>query len=170
MKVVPWRIGHGFDVHALADGHSLVLGGVRIPYPQGLVGHSDADVLLHAITDALLGALAIGDLGTHFPPTDPAYKNCDSCLLLCHAQRLVTESQYAIMNIDSTIMVERPLLQPFIDSMRMRIAEQLGLQMMQVSVKATTTERLGFVGRCEGIAAEAVVLLMAETAQTEGDR
>ncbi len=167
--MVPWRIGHGFDVHALADGLPLILGGVHVPHSQGLVGHSDADVLLHAITDALLGALALGDLGTHFPPTDPAYRDCDSFLLLRHVQRLVTENRYSIMNIDSTIVAEAPLLRSFIDPMRRGIANHLNLPVGRVGVKATTTERLGFVGRREGIAAEAVVLLVAGTVQKEGD-
>ncbi len=153
------RIGFGYDVHALTEGRKLILGGVDIPHDVGLLGHSDADVLVHAIMDALLGAAALGDIGKHFPDTDQKYKNADSILLLKHVGNLLKESGYTISNIDSTIVAQAPKLSPFIDSMRENIASALGLEISKVSVKATTTEHLGFEGRKEGILAIATALL-----------
>ncbi|SDY93778.1 2-C-methyl-D-erythritol 2,4-cyclodiphosphate synthase [Thermoactinomyces sp. DSM 45892] len=153
------RIGQGFDVHQLAEGYPLILGGVQIPYEKGLVGHSDADVLLHTITDAILGAVALGDIGKHFPDTDPAYKGADSAELLTHVWELVKAKGYRLGNVDATIIAQRPKMAPHIPSMQRRIAELLESELEQVNVKATTTERLGFAGRGEGIASMAVVLL-----------
>ena len=153
------RIGQGFDVHALATGRRLIIGGVDIAYEKGLDGHSDADVLLHALCDALLGAAALGDIGRHFPDTDSRYKNADSRMLLRHVSRLVQQADFRIVNIDATIIAQAPKMAPHIPAMVSNIAADLGLSRGQVNVKATTTERLGFTGRGEGIAAEAVVLL-----------
>jgi 2-C-methyl-D-erythritol 2,4-cyclodiphosphate synthase len=153
------RIGTGYDVHALVAGRPLVIGGVTIPHARGLAGHSDADVLLHAIADALLGALALGDLGAHFPDSDPRYKGADSRTLLRHVAGLVQQSGWEVGNLDSTVIAQAPRLAPFVATMRGNIADDLGVDPAQISVKATTTERLGFAGREEGIAAEAVVLL-----------
>jgi len=153
------RIGTGYDVHALAEGRPLVLGGVTIPHPRGLAGHSDADVLLHAISDALLGALALGDIGAHFPDTDPRWKGADSRVLLRHIAALVGGRGYEIGNVDATIIAQAPKVAPHIAAMRANIAADLRCAVEDVSVKATTTERLGFAGREEGIAVEAVVLL-----------
>ncbi|MFD2707320.1 2-C-methyl-D-erythritol 2,4-cyclodiphosphate synthase [Salibacterium lacus] len=153
------RIGHGFDVHRLTEGRPLILGGVTIPNPKGLDGHSDADVLLHAVADALLGAVGGGDIGAHFPDTDPAYKNMDSLLLLEQVYELVREKGCQLVNIDGTILAQKPKMAPYIDDMRNNIARVLENPISQVNVKATTTETLGFTGREEGIAAHAVVLL-----------
>ena len=153
------RIGQGFDVHALVPGRKLIIGGVDIPSEKGLDGHSDADVLLHAVCDALLGAAALGDIGRHFPDTDARYKNVDSRLLLREVSRLVQDAGYRIVNIDATIIAQAPKMAPHIPAMVNHIAADLGLSRGQINVKATTTERLGFTGRGEGIAAEAVVLL-----------
>lgn len=153
------RIGTGHDVHALTAGRPLVIGGVTIPHSRGLAGHSDADVLLHAIADALLGALALGDLGAHFPDSDPRYKGADSRTLLRHVAGLVRQSGWEVGNLDTTVIAQAPRLAPFVAAMRGNIAADLGVDATQISVKATTTERLGFAGREEGIAAEAVVLL-----------
>ena len=153
------RIGYGYDVHALCEGRKLILGGVEIPHSVGLLGHSDADVLVHAIMDALLGAAALGDIGKHFPDTDPTYKGADSTLLLKEVCRLIFAQGYTISNIDSTIVAQSPKLAPFIDAMRENIAVASGLDIASVSVKATTTEHLGFEGRKEGISAIAAVLL-----------
>jgi len=154
------RVGHGFDVHRLAEGRRLMLGGVEIPFERGLLGHSDADVLLHAIADALLGAAGLGDIGKHFPPTDPRYKDADSAVLLSQAAEMVRQAGYSrISNVDCIVMAERPILALHIEGMRMRIADILHLQPTAVSVKATTCEGLGFVGREEGIAASAVCLI-----------
>lgn len=153
------RIGQGFDVHALVAGRRLVIGGVDIPHEKGLEGHSDADVLLHAICDALLGAAALGDIGRHFPDTDSRYKNADSRMLLREVSRLVEQADYRIVNIDATIIAQAPKMAPHISSMVNNIAADLGLSRGQVNIKATTTEGLGYTGRGEGIAAEAVVLL-----------
>jgi 2-C-methyl-D-erythritol 2,4-cyclodiphosphate synthase len=153
------RIGNGFDVHAFAAGRRLVLGGVTIPFDRGLAGHSDADVLLHAITDALLGALALGDLGLHFPDSDPRWKDADSRVLLRHAMSLVAAKGYAVGNVDSTVIAQVPKLAPHVPAMVANIAADLGCTVDRVSVKATTTERLGFTGRGEGIAALATVLI-----------
>jgi 2-C-methyl-D-erythritol 2,4-cyclodiphosphate synthase len=155
------RIGIGYDVHALVAGRPLVIGGVTVPHARGLDGHSDADVLLHAICDALLGALALGDLGTHFPDTDPRFKGADSRTLLRHVVSLVRARGYAVANIDATVIAQAPKLAPFVAAMRANVAADLGCDTSCVSIKATTTERLGFAGREEGIAAEAVVLVMA---------
>lgn len=153
------RIGTGFDVHALVPGRELILGGVKIPHERGLDGHSDADVLIHAIGDAILGALALGDLGRHFPDTDPKWKGADSRKLLRHIVALMTERGYAIGNVDATIIAQAPKLAPHVAAMRQHLAADLECTLDDVSVKATTTETLGFTGRGEGIAVEAVVLL-----------
>ncbi len=148
-----YRTGIGYDVHRLVEGRPLILGGVTIPHETGLDGHSDADVLLHAITDALLGAAALGDIGLHFPDTDPQWKGADSRKLLAAVGDLLTERGYYIVNIDASVALQRPKLRPHIDQMRAHIAEDLGLDLDQVNVKATTTERLGFVGTEQGAAA-----------------
>ena len=153
------RIGHGFDAHALVAGRKLVLGGVEIAFERGLAGHSDADALLHAIIDALLGAAALGDIGHHFPDTDPAYRGAASGLLLREAMNRVRAAGYRVANVDATIVAQAPRMAPHIPQMIANIAADLGVRGDQVSVKAKTTERLGFAGRGEGIAAEAVVLL-----------
>lgn len=154
------RIGTGYDVHRLQEGLPLWIGGVRIEHTHGLLGHSDADVLLHAICDALLGAAALGDIGKHFPDTDPAYKGINSLKLLAHVGTLLKEHGYSVGNIDSTVAAQRPKMAPHIHQMRQNIADTLGISVDQVSVKATTTERLGFEGREEGISAQAVALLV----------
>lgn len=153
------RIGIGYDVHRLEKGRKLILGGVEIPYEKGLLGHSDADVLLHAVTDALLGACALGDIGKHFPDTDNRYSGISSIILLKQAYRLVTEKGYKLVNSDSIITAQAPKLAPYIDNMRKNIAHALDTDIDCISVKATTTERLGFEGRLEGISAQSVVLL-----------
>ena len=153
------RIGQGFDVHALVPGRKLIIGGVHIPNAKGLDGHSDADVLLHALCDALLGAAAMGDIGGHFPDTDARYKNADSRVLLREVSALVQEAGYRIFNIDATIIAQAPKMAPHIPAMVNNIAADLGLSRGQINIKATTTEGLGFTGRGEGIAAQAVVLL-----------
>lgn len=154
------RIGQGFDVHQLVEGRPLILGGVTIPYEKGLLGHSDADVLLHTITDAILGALALGDIGKHFPDTDEAYKDADSVELLRKVWLMVKEKGYRLGNVDATIMAQKPKMLPHIPAMIDVIAEVLEADVDQVNVKATTTEQLGFVGRGEGIASQAVVCLL----------
>lgn len=154
------RIGHGYDVHKLVEGRDLILGGVRIPHRLGLLGHSDADVLLHAISDALLGALALGDIGKHFPDTDPAYKGADSLELLRHVAKLVGDEGYTLGNLDATVLAQQPKLRPHIDAMRANIADACGVDISRISVKATTEEHLGFTGREEGIAAHCVALLV----------
>ena len=154
------RIGHGYDVHRLVSGRKLILGGVEIPYELGLEGHSDADVLVHAIMDALLGAAALGDIGQHFPDNDDKYLGADSIELLKAVGRLIKEQGYTVGNIDSTILCQRPKLKDYIVSMRGTIAKALGIDISQVSVKATTEEGLGFTGSGEGIAAHAVCLLI----------
>ena len=153
------RIGSGYDVHKLVEGRRLVLGGVDIPYEKGLLGHSDADVLIHAVMDALLGAAALGDIGYHFPDSDERYSGADSRVLLREVGRLLKEAGYAPVNIDATVIAQRPKLRPYIDLMRANIASDLALDISQVSVKATTEEKLGFTGRGEGIAAESVCLI-----------
>ncbi|HWI41233.1 MAG TPA: 2-C-methyl-D-erythritol 2,4-cyclodiphosphate synthase [Verrucomicrobiae bacterium] len=153
------RIGHGYDVHQLVGGRKLILGGVEVPYTRGLLGHSDADVLLHAICDAILGALGEGDIGKHFPDTDPAYRGISSLKLLRHVMNLAEGRGFRIGNLDSTIVAQRPKLAPFIGEMRGNIARTLECEPELINVKATTTEELGFAGRGEGIAAYAVVLL-----------
>ena len=154
-----FRIGYGYDVHKFQEGRKLILGGLQIPYLRGLAGHSDADVLLHAITDALLGALALGDIGKHFPDTDPAYKDVDSRVLLRDAYKLVLQKGYELGNLDATLVAQEPKMAPHINDMRKLIAQDLNVNLEDVSVKATTSEWLGFTGRKEGISASAVVLL-----------
>jgi len=154
-----FRIGQGFDVHQFSDQCDLIIGGIKIPYEKGLLGHSDADVLLHAITDAILGALGEGDIGKHFPDTDDAYKGADSKVLLSKVVELMKNKGYHVINMDCTIMAQRPKMLPYIPEMNRVIAELLEVELGQVNVKATTTEKLGFVGREEGIASLAVVLL-----------
>lgn len=153
------RIGHGFDVHRFGVGDHLMIGGVKLPFEHGFVAHSDGDVLLHAISDALLGACALGDIGRHFPDIDPAWAGADSRHLLRHVVQLVHTEGFCVVNLDATLMAQAPKMAPHIDTMRAVIAEDLGISLGQVNVKATTTERLGFTGRGEGIAAEAVVLI-----------
>ncbi len=153
------RVGHGYDVHALGEGLRLVLGGVEIPHTKGCIAHSDGDVLVHAICDALLGAAALGDIGKHFPDTSAEFKGIDSLVLLRRVVALLAERGYTISNIDSTVAMQRPKLRPYIDSMRARIAEAAGLSVEQVSVKATTTEHLGFEGEERGVSATAICLL-----------
>ena len=145
------RVGMGYDVHRLTEGRDLILGGVKIPYEKGLLGHSDADVLIHAVMDALLGAAALGDIGRHFPDTDPMYKGISSIRLLEHVGRLLEEERYLVENIDATIIAQRPNMLPHIESMRKNIAETLGISVDQVNIKATTEEGLGFTGTGEGI-------------------
>jgi 2-C-methyl-D-erythritol 2,4-cyclodiphosphate synthase len=154
------RIGIGYDVHKLVEGRPLILGGVDIPYELGLLGHSDADVLVHAIMDALLGAAGLGDIGKHFPDSDPAYKGISSMVLLKHVGQSLKEAGYKVSNIDSVVICQRPKLKDFIESMNKNIAEVLGIDINQINVKATTTEKLGFAGRGEGIASEAIALLI----------
>ena len=153
------RIGHGYDVHRLVEGRKLIMGGVTIPYEKGLLGHSDADVLLHAVSDALLGAAALGDIGKHFPDTDPRYEGADSLMLLREVGRLLDETGYTVGNIDATVLCQAPKLAPHIPAMRQNIANALGLALDDVSVKATTEEHLGFTGEGLGIAAHAVALI-----------
>lgn len=153
------RIGHGYDVHRLVEGRKLILGGVELPFEKGLLGHSDADVLTHAIMDALLGAAALGDIGHLFPDNDPAYEGADSLRLLEKVAQLLWEKGYAIGNIDATVLAQRPKLAPYIPLMRQKLAEACGLKVERLSVKATTEEGLGFTGSGEGIAAHAVCLL-----------
>ena len=153
------RIGMGYDVHRLVEGRDLILGGVEIPHTLGLLGHSDADVLLHAIMDALLGAAALGDIGQHFPDTDPAYEGADSLKLLSHVSDLISREGYAIENIDATVIAQKPKLASHILQMRQNIADTLHLDLSQVNVKATTEERLGFTGREEGISSQAICAL-----------
>ena len=153
------RIGHGYDVHKLVEGRDLILGGVKIPFEKGLLGHSDADVLLHAVSDSLLGAAALGDIGKHFPDTDPAYKGISSIKLLEKVGKLLEENCFLIENIDATIIAQAPKMRPHIDTMRENIAKALGVEVSQINVKATTEEGLGFTGAGLGIAASAVCLL-----------
>ena len=159
-----FRIGQGFDVHALVVGRPLIIGGVTIPFEKGLLGHSDADVLLHAITDALIGAAGLGDIGKHFPDTDPAYKGADSRVLLRDTMAILRAIDWKVINIDATIIAQAPKMAPHIPLMCATIAADLGLSPDQVNIKAKTTERLGFTGRGEGIAAEAVCLLQRSLA------
>ena len=154
-----YRTGIGFDVHTLGEDRLLIIGGVQIPHPKGLLGHSDADVLVHAVMDAVLGALALGDIGQHFPDTDAEFKDVNSMELLRHVQSLVEEKGFVCTNLDSIIMAEKPKMAPHLMEMRTNLASALKIKMEQVSIKATTTERLGLIGREEGIAAQAIVLL-----------
>ena len=158
------RIGHSTDIHQLVEGRKLILGGVEIEHSKGLLGHSDADVLCHAVTEAIIGALAKGDIGTHFPDTYPKYKGVDSRILLRGAKEMLDEAGYVLGNLDATIYAERPKMRPHIDAMRANIAADLGATMEQVNIKATRGEKLGFVGREEGIASECVVLLFKKNA------
>ena len=155
------RVGMGYDVHRLVPDRDLIIGGVKIPYEKGLLGHSDADVLLHAIMDALLGAAALGDIGKHFPDNDPEYEGADSLALLKRVGELLSEEGYVIENIDSTIIAQKPKMAPHIEQMRKNIADTLGLDITRVNVKATTEEGLGFTGTGEGISSQAVVLIMS---------
>ena len=153
------RIGHGYDVHRLVEGRKLILGGVEVPHTLGLLGHSDADVLTHAVMDALLGAAALGDIGRHFPDTDPAYAGADSLKLLDHVVELLEKKGYQVGNVDATILAQKPKLAPYIEKMRDNLAARMKVEPGQVNVKATTEEKLGFTGAEEGIAAHAVALL-----------
>jgi 2-C-methyl-D-erythritol 2,4-cyclodiphosphate synthase len=154
-----YRIGQGFDVHQLTEGRPLIIGGITIPYEKGLLGHSDADVLLHTVSDACLGAIGEGDIGRHFPDTDPNFKDADSAKLMEHVWTLVKEKGYELVNADCTIIAQMPKMSPYIEQMKERIAELLEASPEQINVKATTTEKLGFTGRGEGIAAQVAVLL-----------
>ncbi len=153
------KIGNGYDIHPLVTGRPLVLGGVTIPHSHGLAGHSDADALVHAICDAILGALGLGDIGRHFPDTDPAYKGADSLTLLAHVTRLMADADHQIGNVDATIIAQAPKMAPYIDAMKANLARTMGCAPAQVNVKATTHEKLGALGRAEGIAVQAVCLL-----------
>lgn len=162
------RVGIGYDVHALVEGRPLILGGVKIPFERGLLGHSDADVLIHAIMDALLGSLALGDIGAHFPDSDPQYKGISSLILLEHVAMLIREKGYCLENLDSIIVAQHPKLAPYIALMQSNIAKALRVEETRVSVKATTTERLGFEGREEGISSQAVVCVKEREPFSEG--
>jgi 2-C-methyl-D-erythritol 2,4-cyclodiphosphate synthase len=153
------RVGQGFDVHQLVEGRKLILGGVEIPHEKGLLGHSDADVLLHTISDAILGAIGEGDIGKHFPDTDPVFKDADSLNLLREVWAMAQRKGYSLGNIDATVMAQKPKLAPYIPQMVKRIAEEIGVEQDRINVKATTTEKLGFIGREEGIASQAAVLI-----------
>jgi 2-C-methyl-D-erythritol 2,4-cyclodiphosphate synthase len=156
---LPFRIGHGFDVHRFKQGDSIMLGGVKIPHTHAFEAHSDGDVLIHSICDALLGAIAAGDIGQHFPDTDEAYKNIDSCVLLAKVNTMVAETGYKLGNLDVTVIAQAPRLAAFIRPIRERLAAELNSDISQINVKATTTEKLGYIGREEGIAVHSVVLL-----------
>ncbi len=153
------RIGNGYDVHKLVEGRKLILGGVEIPHTKGVLGHSDGDVLIHAIMDAMLGALALGDIGQHFPDTDMKYENIDSTILLTRVKELIAERGYRVINLDSIIVLQKPKVKPYIEAMRKRVAEVLEIDIEQVSVKATTEEKLGFTGDESGVKSYCVVLL-----------
>lgn len=153
------RIGNGYDVHKLVEGRTLILGGVDIPHTKGVLGHSDGDVLIHAIMDAMLGALALGDIGQHFPDTDMKYENIDSTILLTRVKELIAERGYRVINLDSIIVLQKPKVKPYIEAMRKRVAEILEIDIEQVSVKATTEEKLGFTGDESGVKSYCVVLL-----------
>lgn len=153
------RIGNGYDVHKLVEGRKLILGGVEIPHTKGVLGHSDGDVLIHAIMDAMLGALALGDIGQHFPDTDMKYENIDSTILLTRVKELIAERGYRVINLDSIIVLQKPKVKPYIEAMRKRVAEVLEIDIDQVSVKATTEEKLGFTGNESGVKSYCVVLL-----------
>lgn len=156
------RIGHGFDVHAFVEGNHVILGGVKIPHTRGLLAHSDGDVVLHALCDALLGAAALGDIGRHFPDTDPAYKGIDSRKLLRAVKRLIDENHFYINNVDITVIAQAPKIAPYVQVMRATIADDLHTKQENINIKATTTERLGYIGRGEGIAVHALALLYQE--------
>lgn len=159
---IPFRTGFGYDVHILSEDRKLIIGGIEIPYEKGLLGHSDADVLIHAICDALLGALALGDIGMHFPDTDAKYKNADSKILLEEVYKLVESQGYKLGNLDATIVIERPKMAPHIKKMREIISKLLKSQFHQISIKATTSEKMGFVGKEQGAKAYATVLIIAD--------
>lgn len=161
--MIPFRVGHGFDVHKFGEGDSIVIGGVTIPYEKGLIAHSDGDVALHALTDALLGAAALGDIGKHFPDTEAEFAGADSRVLLRQAFAEVQKLGWLVGNVDVTIMAQAPKMRPHIDAMRANIASDLGIDLDAANVKATTTEKLGFTGRKEGIAVEAVALLYRDS-------
>ena len=154
------KVGMGYDVHRLTENRNLILGGVKIPWEKGLLGHSDADVLIHAIMDALLGAAALGDIGQHFPDTDPAYKGISSIKLLVHVAELLRKQEYAVGNIDATVIAQKPKMAPHIPQMRKNMADALGISESKINIKATTEEGLGFTGRGEGIASQAICLLI----------
>ncbi|MEI7811209.1 MAG: 2-C-methyl-D-erythritol 2,4-cyclodiphosphate synthase [Ignavibacteria bacterium] len=160
--IIPFRTGFGYDVHQLTENRKLIIGGVEIPYEKGLLGHSDADVLLHAITDALLGALALGDIGNHFPDTDPKYKDADSKILLREVYQFIKAKGYVLASLDATVALQKPKIAPYVVKMREIISSLLECCIDQISVKATTTEKLGFVGQGEGAVAYATVMIMAE--------
>lgn len=157
-----FRIGHGYDVHRLVENRKLILGGVTVPYERGLLGHSDADVLTHAVMDAVLGAAALGDIGRHFPDTDEAYRGADSIVLAAHVRDLLSARGYRVNNIDATVIAQRPKLAPYIDTMRDNLARVFGVEPDAVNVKATTEEKLGFTGSGDGIAAHAVATIIAD--------
>jgi 2-C-methyl-D-erythritol 2,4-cyclodiphosphate synthase len=159
--MTPFRIGHGYDVHRLVEGRPLILGGVNVPYELGLLGHSDADVLTHAIMDALLGAAALGDIGRHFPDSDEAYRGADSLKLASRVADLLAENGYRIVNVDATLIAQRPKIAPFIEQMRENLASALNVEVGQINIKATTEEHLGFTGEGLGMAAHAVCLIEA---------
>ena len=167
--MMPFRIGHGFDVHKFGEGDHIVLGGVSIPYSQGLIAHSDGDVALHALTDALLGAAALGDIGKHFPDTDADFAGADSRLLLKRAYQQIQSLGFKVGNVDITIIAEAPKMRPYIDVMRANIAADLAVNIDAINVKATTTEKLGFTGRKEGIAVEAVALIFTQAHFNQGN-
>jgi 2-C-methyl-D-erythritol 2,4-cyclodiphosphate synthase len=158
-KLPPYRIGHGYDVHCFGEGDFIVLGGVKIPHHSGFIAHSDGDVLIHALCDALLGAIAAGDIGQHFPDNDKTYENIDSRILLDKTSQIIKQQQYLIINIDTTIVAQQPKMSSHIQAMRQNIADVLHIKKSQINIKATTTEKLGFAGREEGIAVHAVVML-----------
>lgn len=164
------RVGFGYDVHRLVEDRELIIGGIKIPYEKGLLGHSDADVLLHAIMDALLGAAALGDIGRHFPDTDPAYKGISSLRLLEHVRELLYQESYQIVNLDATIIAQRPKMAPYIPQMVAQVAKALQIEESQVNIKATTEEGLGFTGSGEGISAQAICAIMPIMAYIEEDR
>jgi 2-C-methyl-D-erythritol 2,4-cyclodiphosphate synthase len=164
--MVPFRVGLGFDVHRLVEGRKCILGGVEIPHEKGLLGHSDADVLLHAISDALLGAIGSGDIGMHFPDSDPRWKGADSLKLLSRVGEIVREAGYGIGNVQGTVICERPRVRPHVETMRGNIASALGIEVEQVGIQGTTTEKLGFPGRGEGIASQAVALVFRAQAES----
>jgi len=154
-----YRIGHGFDVHRFGEGDFIMLGGVKIPFHHGFIAHSDGDVLIHSLCDALLGSIAAGDIGQHFPDTDDRYQNIDSCILLEQTSQLLQQQSYSVVNADITIIAQSPKMSPHVNAMRQRLAEVLDISISQINVKATTTERLGFTGREEGIAVHCVVMV-----------
>ncbi|HBK45793.1 MAG TPA: 2-C-methyl-D-erythritol 2,4-cyclodiphosphate synthase [Xanthomonadaceae bacterium] len=159
MTALNFRVGQGYDVHAFGEGDHLMLGGVRVPHTHGVLAHSDGDVVIHALCDAMLGALALGDIGLHFPPSDPRWRGADSAQFLAHCRQLLQERGWAVGNADITVICERPKVSPHALAMRERLAQLLGLELDCLSIKATTSEKLGFTGRGEGIAAQAAVLL-----------